>query len=1857
MSIYTSLKIGLIQGHIKTILRMMIIALFCISFQVLNTQQAFAQDGRDPIEPTVPAAPTNGQFVTLTSNPDALVTSWTPSADDGGSKITSQRIEVYADNTCTASVGGGTFTAFAENSGDISVFLASVRAANATDISFEITAINAVGTSQPSTCKTAPFDGKSPLVASITRSRPTSSPTAADSLTWKISFDSAVNNVNADDFSVSGTTATITNVVPAVLGSTTTYVITARGGDLAGLEGTVTLSFAAGQDIVDNNNNPLTDTASKGSNDNTYLVSNDSTAPTVVSITRQSPVTEKTNADSLTWQVTFDENVVNVSPGSFSVSGISGVGLPSVSTVSPSVYNVTASGGDLANLSGTVTLSFNGGQNVTDINGNVLTHTAPTGTNDDSFMVSNQGPVIASLTRETPTSQITNADSLTWSLLFSEISDEFNLLPENFTLSDTTATLSVTRFSLGFTITASGGDLASLNGTVVLSLNLGTYVDEFGNELASTEPTGANENFYILDNTAPSIAAIERLNPATSPTAADTVSWKIIFAGSGLQNADSSDFSVTGTTASLVLTNITTKGDFGDVAEATLSGGNLADLNGTVTLSLAAGQNITDQAGNPLASTAPTGTNNNTFVMQNSVEQTITFAQPADITYGSFSTLSATTTSGLPVVFSTPSAGICEIRDTDILARGLGACVVNANQAGNEDVLVAPQVSRTINIVKRPITVVPSARSKDFGTVLVLGTTLFTVKENGIEVTLPFGETVDGVTMQSAPGIFVNGTFDPTADPASEPFATARTYNGNITITAVTGGNGFDANNYDVTFGSANLTVIDATPPTLISINLDTPASSPTNADSLKWMLVFSENITGIDASDFIVTGTTGTVTYVGAAAGASTFGVMVSGGDLANVNGNVTIALKGASAEIFDEAFNPLTDPTPTGANNNSYTVDNTSPSVTITMAPSATNGAFDVDFEFSEDVTGFVIGDITFANGTASNFSGSGKTYKATITPNGNGDITVAVNAGVATDAATNENTAAIDVTVTVDQTAPDVTISNVPTLTNAPFTATFTFTEDVSGFALADINAGNGAVSNLVGGASVFTALITPTNDGDVTIDVAAGVAADGVGNGNTAASQAKAIFDGTPPSVVIGMAPSITKGAFDADFEFSEDVTGFVIGDITVTNGTASGFSGNGDAYKTTITPDGNGDITVAINAGVATDKATNENTAAIDVTVTLDDIAPLIAAITRQAPTTETTAADSLTWRVSFSEDVKNVGANDFAIAGTTASISVAQQSESLYDVTITGGDLDDLNGVVTLSLANAQDISDIIGNALVDPVPSGGNDNTFKVQNDVTPPTLTITGVPGSVDGPFTATFTFSEEVVEFTQDDIVVTNGDVSNFQNTSGSSSAKASSQQKTKNASGTVFTALITPAGEGDLTITVSERTLTDIAGNFNASEVTKTTIIDATPPNVVIDALPNDVRGPFVTTVRFNEDVSGFALDDLTLTNAAGSNFTSVNARQYSALITPIDQGTVTINVQANVAVDPAGNGNLAAIPVSTTFIDENIVRARTLRIINNFVARRADQITLNDPNLALRLLEDDTKGRLTGNAERHNTRLAFNGAVSGTDANLASVMGADTAARMNLWTEASFVSIHGETAENDLTLVYAGADYRVNDDTLIGLMGQFDWADEKDDTQNFAISGKGWMAGPYVVTRLTDKLVFDGRAAWGRSNNDISPSRTYTDEFKTSRWLLKGQLTGEFEVNDWRINPNMAVIYFEEDQKAYTDSLGINIPGQTVNLGRVTFGPRFSKTFEQSEKMSLTPSLNLRGIWDFEQAKIFNLDTGLANGASEFRARTEARITANFANGARLSLDGFYDGIGATGFEAYGIKFGIGFPIQ
>ena len=136
-------------------------------------------------------------------------------------------------------------------------------------------------------------------------------------------------------------------------------------------------------------------------------------------------------------------------------------------------------------------------------------------------------------------------------------------------------------------------------------------------------------------------------------------------------------------------------------------------------------------------------------------------------------------------------------------------------------------------------------------------------------------------------------------------------------------GNGFariDGNKVDI--GAFELNIA----PTLLSFTRQTPNSPSTNSDTLTFWATFSEDVTLVDASDFVVDGsTTATITNV-ATINVRTYDITVSGGDLASFNGTVGLNVDGSN-NIADLAGNALTPGEP--PTDETFTVDNIAPQV----------------------------------------------------------------------------------------------------------------------------------------------------------------------------------------------------------------------------------------------------------------------------------------------------------------------------------------------------------------------------------------------------------------------------------------------------------------------------------------------------------------------------------------------------------------------------------------------------------------------------------------------------------------------------------------------------------------------------------------------------------------------------------------------------------------------------------------------------------------------------------------------------------------------------------------------------------------
>ncbi len=223
-------------------------------------------------------------------------------------------------------------------------------------------------------------------------------------------------------------------------------------------------------------------------------------------------------------------------------------------------------------------------------------------------------------------------------------------------------------------------------------------------------------------------------------------------------------------------------------------------------------------------------------------------------------------------------------------------------------------------------------------------------------------------------------------------------------------------------------------------------------------------------------------------------------------------------------------------------------------------------------------------------------------------------------------------------------------------------------------------------------------------------------------------------------------------------------------------------------------------------------------------------------------------------------------------------------------------------------------------------------------------------------------------------------------------------------------------------------------------------------------------------------------------------------------------------------------------------------------------------------------------------------------------------------------------------------EGHAGILYAGADYLLRPSILVGVLLQMDWT--KDSVSGFDTlrKGRGWMAGPYLSARISRNVYFDLRVAGGQSTNRIQMSENDTDRFKTVRAVATARLTGNWSIGAFRFQPSVETMYFWERQEAYWSGQGIDIPQQTVAIGRASIGQEIGYRFLFRDKSLLEPFVGVTGIWDFSKTRETTA-AGLAIDGGRFRGSIEAGATWRSASGISIRGSGTYDGLGDRDFRA------------
>ena len=187
------------------------------------------------------------------------------------------------------------------------------------------------------------------------------------------------------------------------------------------------------------------------------------------------------------------------------------------------------------------------------------------------------------------------------------------------------------------------------------------------------------------------------------------------------------------------------------------------------------------------------------------------------------------------------------------------------------------------------------------------------------------------------------------------------------------------------------------------------------------------------------------------------------------------------------------------------------------------------------------------------------------------------------------------------------------------------------------------------------------------------------------------------------VIINDGSTTNNSTLSLTFTSSETTSNFAIGDITVSGGSVSSFSGSGTTYYATFTPSASGATTIDVAGSTFTDAAGNNNSAASQFNWTYDGTLPTITGVSL--------ASDNSTIAVTFSEAVYNTAGGSgsletsdfvFSISGGSATLSSStpssiSASSNTYTLGISLSGTANGSETLTVNPANSA-IFDVVGN-------------------------------------------------------------------------------------------------------------------------------------------------------------------------------------------------------------------------------------------------------------------------------------------------------------------------------------------------------------------------------------------------------------------------------------------------------------------------------------------------------------------------------------------------------------------------------
>ncbi len=590
--------------------------------------------------------------------------------------------------------------------------------------------------------------------------------------------------------------------------------------------------------------------------------------------------------------------------------------------------------------------------------------------------------------------------------------------------------------------------------------------------------------------------------------------------------------------------------------------------------------------------------------------------------------------------------------------------------------------------------------------------------------------------------------------------------------------------------------------------------------------------------------------------------------------------AFAGSSVDFNSPNANQLTPANFVGEN---YTIDFIRPTVTISSsAPNLVNVPIDVTLNTSESAI-VSAGDIATTNATVTNFAGSGTTYTFTLQPTDQGAVAAHVPAGAIEDLNGNPNDVASNTlswTYDSERPYPWPDMDGGYNITRfLPMVINIDTIEPTTNFDASDIFIDFPGTGVLTGSGRNYQYTFTPDYEGGFALFILENSFTDAAGNGNRPRHN-NFRYDITPPTAEF--IPTETGPLNHPVFVlvFIDSFETLDASDFITNNAVITDFNEfNTGLFYFTLNPVSDGAFGVHLPAGLYTDPAGN-----------LSLFSSYTEIYDTQSPTPILTSTSPsrvngpITVNVNTAEDAVGLELTDFTTVNATAYNFSGSGASYSFEL------LGNSEGPISVTLPDAA-YTDTATNPSTGPV-------TLNRVFDQTAPTTGL-AIADSItlrNTPATINITLSEDSTNLEIGDIVPTNATLSSFAG------------------SGSAYTVLVTPDGQGIFSIAIPNGSYTDEAGNGGAAASISMTYDSAAPVIQSASPIANTTVASLASlSVTLSESVTGITAAALSVDGSPALSVSGTGAGPYlfSGWTNP-GNGLASVALVGTGVTDAAGN---------------------------------------------------------------------------------------------------------------------------------------------------------------------------------------------------------------------------------------------------------------------------------------------------------------------------------------------------------